>query len=80
VISYFLKGDRCLSPKCAVLRRANTPGTSGAAKVGQNRKRKKSEYGIQLQEKQKAKRGYGMREKQFSLVYQKSSSDGRSNR
>jgi len=67
----FLKGERCLSPKCGLAKRVNTPGTSGAAKAGQNRKRKKSEYGIQLQEKQKAKREYGMREKQFSLVYQK---------
>ena len=67
----FLKGERCLSPKCALLKRSNAPGTSGAAKVGQGRKRKKSEYGIQLQEKQKAKREYGLREKQFHLVYQK---------
>jgi small subunit ribosomal protein S4 len=67
----FLKGERCLGPKCAVLKRSNTPGTSGNAKAGQTRKRKKSEYGIQLQEKQKAKREYGMREKQFHLVYQK---------
>lgn len=69
----FLKGERCLSPKCALTRRQNTPGTSGEGKISQTRRRKKSEYGIQLDEKQKAKKDYGMREKQFSLVFQKAS-------
>lgn len=67
----FIKGERCLGPKCALTRRVNAPGTSGSGKAGQGRRRKKSEYGIQLSEKQKAKRDYGLREKQFRLVYEK---------
>lgn len=71
----FLKGERCLGPKCALNRRVNTPGTSGAGKTGQSqtRRRKKSEYGTQLLEKQKAKQDYGMRERQFRQVYVKAS-------
>jgi small subunit ribosomal protein S4 len=56
----FLKGDRCYSEKCAVQRRAFIPGQHG-----QKRKQKTSEYGLQLREKQKAKRTYGVLEKQF---------------
>lgn len=67
----FLKGERCLSPKCALSRRQNAPGTSGEGKINQTRRRKKSEYGIQLDEKQKAKKDYGLREKQFSLIFQR---------
>ena len=67
----FLKGERCSSPKCALARRVNTPGTAPAKGTSQVRRRKKSEYGIQLQEKQKAKTDYGLREKQFRLVYEK---------
>lgn len=67
----FLKGDRCLGPKCALTKRQNAPGTSGAAKMGQSRRRKKSEYGIQLLEKQKAKQEYGLRERQFHNIYKK---------
>ena len=55
----FLKGDRCLSDKCAISRRNTAPGQHGA----QNKKLK--EYGMQLREKQKAKRIYGVPEKQF---------------
>jgi len=55
----FLKGDRCLSGKCAVDRRPSAPGQHGAG----NKKLK--EYGMQLREKQKAKRYYGMLERQF---------------
>ena len=67
----FIKGDRCLGPKCTLTRRTNAPGVA-ASKSGQSvRRRKKSEYGIQLEEKQKAKKEYGLREKQFNLVYQK---------
>ncbi|MGB9904600.1 MAG: 30S ribosomal protein S4 [Desulfotomaculales bacterium] len=55
----FLKGDRCYSPKCAIERRSYAPGIHG-----QNRK-KLSEYGIQLREKQKARRIYGVLETQF---------------
>lgn len=55
----YLKGDRCYSPKCAIERRNYAPGIHG-----QNR-RKLSEYGIQLREKQKARRIYGVLETQF---------------
>ena len=57
----FLKGERCFSDKCAVARRGQAPGQHGAAG---GRKRTK-EYGLQLREKQKAKRYYGILEKQF---------------
>jgi len=55
----FLKGDRCYSDKCAIARRTYAPGQHG-----QGRK-KLSEYGQQLREKQKTKRYYGLLEKQF---------------
>ena len=55
----FLKGDRCYSDKCAIARRSYAPGQHG-----QGRK-KSSEYGTQLREKQKAKRYYGLLEGQF---------------
>ncbi len=61
----FLKGDRCLSDKCAISRRNTAPGQHGA----QNKKMK--EYGLQLREKQKAKRIYGVPEKQFRAYYEK---------
>lgn len=60
----FLKGDRCYSEKCAVDRRAYGPGEHG-----QGRK-KVSEYGIQLREKQKARRIYGVMEKQFRKYFE----------
>ncbi|MEA4822883.1 MAG: 30S ribosomal protein S4 [Clostridiaceae bacterium] len=60
----FLKGDRCYTGKCAVTRREATPGQHG-----QSRK-KKSEYNLQLREKQKTKRYYGMLEKQFHEYYE----------
>lgn len=56
----FLKGDRCLSPKCAVVRRPTVPGVHG-----KNVSRNQSEYGHQLAVKQKVKRTYGVLEKQF---------------
>jgi small subunit ribosomal protein S4 len=62
----FLKGDRCYSEKCAVQRRAFIPGQHG-----QKRKQKTSEYGLQLREKQKAKRTYGVLEKQFRNYFKK---------
>lgn len=55
----FLKGERCYSDKCSVTRRAYAPGQHG-----QNRK-KISEYGLQLREKQKVRRYYGVLESQF---------------
>ena len=63
----FLKGDRCFSDKCSVSRRAQAPGQHG---VGTGRKRVK-EYGLQLREKQKAKRYYGILEKQFKNYFVK---------
>lgn len=63
----FLKGDRCYSDKCAFAKR---PYASG--EHGQNRA-KNSEYGLQLREKQKVRRTYGLLEKQFRLVYDKAS-------
>jgi small subunit ribosomal protein S4 len=62
-IKLFLKGDRCYSDKCAVERRPYPPGMAG-------RKRPRdSEYRVQLREKQKAKRVYGILEKQFRGYY-----------
>lgn len=64
----FLKGRRCLSDKCAVERRAYAPGQHG-----RDQRRKVSEYGIQLREKQKIRRTYGVLERQFFLYYLKAS-------
>ncbi|HIW39381.1 MAG TPA: 30S ribosomal protein S4 [Candidatus Eubacterium pullicola] len=61
----FLKGDRCYSEKCALERRNFPPGQHG-----QGRK-KVSEYGLQLREKQKAKRFYGLQETQFRNLFDK---------
>lgn len=62
----FLKGDRCYSDKCAFDRRSYAPGQHG-----QRRRGKVSDYGIQLREKQKVKRMYGLSEKQFRLCFKK---------
>ncbi len=59
----FLKGDRCYSDKCGVVRRAYAPGQHG-----QGRK-KPSEYGLQLREKQKVRRYYGVLESQFGKYF-----------
>ncbi|WP_416175657.1 30S ribosomal protein S4 [Clostridium sp.] len=64
-LKLFLKGDRCYTDKCAVSRRAYAPGQHG-----QGRK-KISNYGLQLREKQKAKRIYGVLEGQFRKYYEK---------
>jgi small subunit ribosomal protein S4 len=61
----FLKGDRCYSDKCALSRRESVPGQAG------NRRTKLSNYGLQLREKQKVKRYYGLLEKQFRDTYEK---------
>ena len=61
----FLKGERCLSGKCAIERRPVVPGQHGAAR------KKVTEYGIQLREKQKVRRAYGLLEKQFHSYYEK---------
>ena len=60
----FLKGDRCYSDKCAIERRAYPPGQHGQGRS------KTSEYGLQLREKQKAKRHYGVLEKQFKSYFE----------
>ena len=62
----FLKGDRCFSPKCAFERRSYPPGLHG--RQGQFR-RKESDYGMQLREKQKARRLYGVFERQFRRYF-----------
>lgn len=62
----FLKGDRCYTDKCGYERRAYAPGQHGQA-----RRRKISNYGSQLREKQKLKRMYGLAERQFRGYYQK---------
>ena len=56
----FLKGDRCFSAKCGVERRAYPPGQHGQGRT------RFSDYGVQLREKQKVKRMYGLLEKQFA--------------
>ncbi len=61
----FLKGDRCLTDKCAVVRRSTVPGQHGAGR------KTVKEYGLQFREKQTAKRYYGVQEKQFKKYYVK---------
>ena len=60
----FLKGDRCYSEKCALTRRAKIPG------VHADSRKKTTENGLQLREKQKTKRIYGLQEKQFHKYYE----------
>lgn len=60
----FLKGERCYTDKCSIARRAYAPGQHGQAK------KKMSEYGIQLREKQKVRRFYGVLEGQFSEYFE----------
>ncbi|MBO4507833.1 MAG: 30S ribosomal protein S4 [Spirochaetaceae bacterium] len=62
----FLKGDRCKSDKCPLNKKRGAPGKDPKGRVG-----KRSEYGLQLREKQKLKRTYGMLEKQFRLTFAK---------
>ena len=59
----FLKGERCMTGKCALDRRSTAPGQHGAAN------KKVREYGMQLREKQKTKRYYGVLETQFANMY-----------
>ncbi len=63
----FLKGQKCYTDKCPVDRRAYPPGQHGPA---QARRRKQSDYAVQLREKQKVKRIYGMHEKQFRNLFE----------
>ncbi len=62
----FLKGERCNSDRCPINKKRGAPGKDPKARVG-----KKSEYGLQLREKQKIKRMYGMLEKQFHLTFER---------
>ncbi len=63
----FLKGERCLTDKCSIERRAYPPGDHGRGR------QKQSEYRVQLREKQKARRYYGVLESQFRRYYEKAS-------
>ena len=60
----YLKGERCYTDKCAIAKRQYAPGQHG------QRRKKPSEYGLQLWEKQKAKRIYGVLEKQFKNYFE----------
>jgi len=64
----FLKGARCFSPKCSFERRAYAPGQHG--KSGQFRHRRESDYNRQLRAKQRARRVYGVLERQFRRYYE----------
>ncbi len=64
----FLKGERCLTDKCGIERRNYPPGDHGRGRARQ------SEYRVQLREKQKARRYYGVLEKQFRNYYARASS------
>lgn len=64
----FLKGERCFGPKCAMVKRNYVPGFHGL-----KMRRRLSNYGQQLAEKQKAKKIYGLMEKQFRLTFEKAS-------
>jgi small subunit ribosomal protein S4 len=66
-LKLFLKGERCLTEKCAIERRSYPPGEHGRGRI------KQSEYLLQLREKQKARRYYGLLEKQFRLYYDRAS-------
>ena len=61
----FLKGERCLTEKCAIERRSYPPGEHGRGRI------KQSQYLLQLREKQKARRYYGLLEKQFRNYYER---------
>lgn len=65
-LKLYLKGDRCYSDKCAFDRRSYPPGQHGQRRGG-----KTSDYGLQLREKQKVKRTYGLSEKQFKLTFER---------
>ena len=62
-LKLYLKGDRCYTDKCAISRRPAAPGQHGTSR------KKLSEYGLQLREKQKVRRIYGVLEKQFSKYF-----------
>ena len=62
----FLKGDRCFTPKCAIERRNLPPGQTGGMRP---MRRRMSEYAVQLREKQKVRRAYGLMERQFRRYF-----------
>lgn len=62
-VKLYLKGEKCYSDKCPVVKRATPPGQHGVSR------RKQSEYALQLREKQKARRFYGVLEKQFERYF-----------
>lgn len=64
-VKLYLKGERCFTPKCAIVKRNYPPGVHGAKKS----KPRLTPYGLQLREKQKAKMYYGMSESQFRQYY-----------
>jgi small subunit ribosomal protein S4 len=71
-VKLMLKGEKCTSPKCTLVTRNYPPGMHG-----QKRSNKKlSQYGTQLHEKQRAKQMYGMRERQFSNLFEKAKKKG----
>ncbi|MBN1777645.1 MAG: 30S ribosomal protein S4 [Clostridiales bacterium] len=63
----FLKGEKCFSSKCAMEKRPTSPGQHGQGR----RMKKPSEYGLQLREKQKVRRAYGLMEGQFKRTFEK---------
>ncbi len=65
-LKLFIKGDRCYTEKCSFERRGYAPGDHG-----QSHKKQHSDYGVQLREKQKLKRMYGLLEKQFRGYFEK---------
>jgi small subunit ribosomal protein S4 len=68
-IKLYLKGERCFTPKCAIVKRNYPPGVQGAKKS----KPRLTPYGLQLREKQKAKIYYGMSESQFRQYFEQAS-------
>jgi small subunit ribosomal protein S4 len=66
----FLKGQKCYTDKCSIERRAYPPGQHGPAHA---RRRKQSDYAVQLREKQKVKRIYGLHERPFRTLFEKAS-------
>ena len=68
----FLKGKRCHTEKCAIERRNYPPGQHGLARA---RRRRMSDYAVQLREKQKVRRIYGLQEGQFRSLYQRASQE-----
>ena len=63
-LKLYLKGDRCYTDKCGITRKPTAPGQHGTSR------RKVSEYGMQLREKQKVRRVYGVLEKQFENYFE----------